>query len=141
MAKKRSESDQYYGRYSYFKVLQDGCNFSAILHQIFFKIDRRQDIDLEGFHEIDLRSFEGFQRDNKIAISRNLVFSRDLVRFHNSEVLRLSPLRFQAFWQKNEVNRTNIKDHRAILRFFKMAAIFQPSLIGPLPKSNQLIYS
>ncbi len=37
-------------RWSYFKVFQDGCHISAILDRIFFKIDRIQDNDLEGFH-------------------------------------------------------------------------------------------
>ena len=80
-------------------------------------------------------------RDYRITISRDLVFSQYLARSHKSEVLHLFPLGFQAFWRKNGVNRTNIKEDRAILSFFKMAAIFRPSLIGTLPKSNQFIYS
>ena len=60
--------------------------------------------------------------------SRDLVFLRDLMRFHNSKVLCLFLLRFWAFWRKNRVNRTNIKEDRAILRFFQdgchISAIF-----------------
>ena len=56
-------------------------------------------------------------------------FSRDLARFHKPKVQPLFPFTFWAFWRKNGANRTNIKEGRAILRFFKMAAIFQPSCI------------
>ena len=45
---------------------------------------------------------------------RDLVFSRDLARFHKSEVLRFFPLRFWGFWRKNGGNRTNIKEDIAI---------------------------
>ena len=55
--------------------------------------------------------------------------SRFPARSYKSEVLHLFPLRFRAFWWKNGVNRINIKEDRAILRFFKMAAIFGPSCI------------
>jgi hypothetical protein len=66
---------------------------------------------------------------SSITKSRDVVFSRDLARFHRCEVLHLFYLKFWAFWQKNGANRTNIKEDRAILRFFKMAAIFRPSCI------------
>ncbi len=66
-------------------------------------------------------------RSRKMSFSREI--SRDFRRFHKCEVLHLFYLKFWAFWQRNGANRTNIKEDRAILRFFKMAATFRPSCI------------
>ena len=53
-------------------------------------------------------------RNIELYAYRNLVFWRDLMRFHKSEVLHFIPLRLWAFWQKNWGNQTNIKEYRAI---------------------------
>ena len=98
----------------------------------FFKIHRRWDIDLEGFHEIDLRSLECFQRDNKIAISRDLARSREISQIWGPTFF---PLRFWAFWRKNRANRTNIKEDRAICLSWShvLTRIHKPEILRFFP--------
>ncbi len=69
--------------------------------------------DSEDFGE-KMERIRPILRKMELYAYRDLVCSRDLARFHKSEVLPFFPLRFWPFWWKNGANRTNIKEDGAI---------------------------
>ena len=82
-------------------IHQQFCNPGKILSDLKKKI-------------IKIGAFLHFSIFREIAISRDLVFPRDLARFRKSEIASLFPLKFWTTSKKTGANRTIIKEVRAI---------------------------